>query len=107
MRRMFALAGVICLALLLTGTFSSRAQDEAPVVWTAAQLAEFQSRAVTFYEEGVDENALIGQRLNGRFAIKPGMYMTDFTLRDLDGVPYNLNEQRDKKFIVFINGSWW
>ena len=95
------------LVLLLIGTLTLHAQDEEATAWTADQLAEFQSRAVTFYEEGIDENALLGQRLNGRFAIKQGMYMTDFTLRDLDGVPYTLSEQRGEKFIVFINGSWW
>jgi len=63
--------------------------------------------AETYYEEGVDENALLGQRLNGRFAIAPGMYMTDFTLRDLEGVPYTLSEQRGQKFVLIINGSWW
>lgn len=90
------------MAILLAGFLSVQAQWQ----WTDAQLAQWQSIAETYYFEGIDEEALLGNDYNPFHTIGPGMIGPDFTLLDYRGNSVMLSQFRGEAFVVLISGSW-
>lgn len=68
-------------------------------------LEVYQARAEQYYDENVDENALLGLDWNPASALRPGMFAPEFSLMDLDGNMYNLQDQQRKNFVVIHTGN--
>jgi len=109
MRRILAFAGLAALALLLTGQVDSQAG------FSQDQLDAWQAVAASYYAEGVDENAMLGDpwekpamwAFRDPNGIQPGMIVPDFTLMDLDFNPVSLSDYQGEAFVLVITGSWY
>lgn len=110
MRKLMTLASLVVLAVYLLGMPSLSQQG-----YTQEQLDAWQAIAATFYEEGIDENFMLGDPtlLDGQWgytnprAIAPGMIAPDFTLITFEGEPFTLSNVIGEKFIVLVTGSWY
>ncbi len=88
---------ILALTLALFGSVTSAQGD------MDAWIANAQS----FYVEGVEENALLGNAFNDFEAIKPGMLAPDFTLLDINGMEYSLSQYLGNSFVIVETGSWY
>jgi cytochrome oxidase Cu insertion factor (SCO1/SenC/PrrC family) len=110
MRKLVTLCSLVLLAVFLIGSPSLSQQG-----FTQEQLDAWQAVAATFYEEGIDENFMLGDPtlLDGMWgyinpkAIGLGMIAPDFTLINFEGEPFTLSDYIGEKFIVLVTGSWY
>jgi len=110
MRKLITLASLVLLAVVLMGMPTMSQQG-----FTQEQLDAWQAIAATFYEEGIDENFMLGDPtlLPGSWgysnprAIAPGMIAPDFTLITFEGEPFTLSDYIGEKFVVMVTGSWY
>jgi len=95
--KVFRTVSILALTLaLFSGVTSAQGDME---TWIA--------NAQSFYVEGVDENALMGNAFNAFEEIKPGMLGPDFTLLDLNGIEYSLSQYLGNSFVIVETGSWY
>jgi len=109
MRHILVFAGLAALVLLLTGQVDSQAG------FSQDQLDAWQTIAASYYTDGVDENAMLGNpwekapfwAFRDPGAIQAGMTVPDFTLMDLDFNPVSLSDYQGEAFVLVITGSWY
>lgn len=110
MRKTIVLLCVALLVLLLSNN-SPQAQTQ----FSQEQLNAWQAIAETYYQEGVDENYMLGQLADyppmwgysNPGLIQPGMIAPDFMLYDLNNQPMTLSQFKGNAFVVHITGSWY
>lgn len=107
MRRLFVVFGLVTLAILLSNLTMMSQQGYTDTRFTQEQLNAWQAIAETYYEPGVDANALLGNEYNKIADMKPGMIVPDFTLLDYEGNAHSLSDYVGKAFILFASGSWY
>ncbi len=118
MRKVLTIAGLLALAMLFVsqGPAMSRNYEE-------GELASWQAIAETYYTDAglADPNfftdtapgLVAAGELDERYGfrqpdvVQPGMFVPDFTLLDMEGVPHTLSEFRGNKFVLLFNGSWY
>jgi hypothetical protein len=95
--KVLRIVSILALALaLFNGATSAQGDMD---TWIA--------NAQSFYAEGVDENALLGNQFNDFSAIMPGMLGPDFTLLDINGIEFSLSQYLGNSFVVLETGSWY
>lgn len=118
MRKVLTMTALAALAFLLLGQSTVLSQN-----YEEGELDAWQAIAETYYTaEGLaDENfftdtapgLVAAGELDERYGfrspdvVQPGMFVPDFTLMTLGGVPVTLSQYRGEKFVLLINGSWY